>query len=485
MRLQLVDRQSRGWLQDILYYMLKGSTDYCYVFHGIEVSAVNQPFAFSGGPVPLPIPAAVGMDEETMRLSLVVYYPLVSRLPYDGQIALLKHEGIHIMDGHFSSYGLRLMDRFKRELANLAMDLYVNQKPFLVQNDRVVKTIGEVLEEVGMAPATIDKFGLPPGLSSEQYAELLKDMDAPVRPTRLVGEAVPGEDGPQDPQAGQPGKPGEDFTGKGMSRPLEVFDLDKCEAAQADHATRDVIVKVQGAIRSHNADEIAKKGLGRGFGGADHEQFFKAAERPATVPWFYYLRAAETRNRAELVTPTRRRLSRRCKYHLGRVRRYGLEVVFMVDTSGSMQMDQLQLVDPELRGMHSRGAHITVIHCDTAVAKVEPYSPHMPLERFSGRGGTEFSDALLKTRELYPRPGLFVGFTDGYGGIERYVQVVRDERGEAWYEEFCSCAPSMSPDGIETLWLIPEGSMDPGEFSDSVVPWGAVIVVPELESAAV
>ena len=497
MRLQLAEPQGRGWLQDLLYYMLTDSPDYCYVFHNVETMSVNQPFAFVGDNPPLPIPAAVCMDKETMRLMLVVYNPLVSRLPYNGQIALLKHEGVHIMDGHFSSYGLSLIDRFGPMLSNIAMDCYVNQKPFLVQNGNVVTTIGKVLEDVGMAPATIERFGLPPGLSSEQYAELLSQMDMSGAEVQMVGGGF-GPDGdqsddqsdgqigdaPADPQAGESGKPGEDFTGKGQYRPMEVFDLDSSEATMADQATRDVIVKVQEAIKAHG-EEAETKGLGRGFGGSDSEQFFKAAERTATVPWFYYLRAAETRNRAEFVVPTRRRLSRRCEYHLGRVRRYGLEVVVMVDTSMSMGAEQLRLVDPELRGMHSRGAHITVIHCDAAVAKVETYSPHTPLENFSGRGGTEFSDALLKTRELYPRPGLFVGYTDGYGGIETYVRAIKKERGAEWYDEFCSRKPTISPDGIETLWLIPEGSMSPEEFAESIVPWGGVIVVPALEPVEV
>ena len=483
MSLQLTAVKSRRWLEDLLYYLMKSSIDYVYVFHNLETLATNQPFAFSGsGPTALPIPAAILMDRTTMRLTLAVYYPIISRLSYRGQIAVLKHEAVHIMDGHFSSYGLRLMDQYGRELTNLAMDCYVNAKPFSVKNGTVERTIGQVLEEVGMYPATIEKFGLPPGLSSEEYAELLKDNPkAATAKAHIVGEGELGDVEPMDPQAGQPGKPGEDFTGKGQYRPIEVFELSKEEATQADQATRDIVHNVSEALAAHNEAELEEKGWGRGFGGSDAEEFITAAKRPATVPWFYYLRAAETRNRAEIVTPTRRRLSRRSPFHFGRVRRYGLEVAFMVDTSGSMDKAQLQLVDPELRGLHCRGAHVIVIHCDACVAKVETYSPFESLERFHGRGGTEFSDALFKVRELYPRPGLFVGFTDGYGGIESYAQTIRKERGAAWYDEFVSRKPGISPDGIETLWLIPEGSMDPKEFTKTIVPWGTVIVVPTVK----
>jgi len=155
----------------------------------------------------------------------------------------------------------------------------------------------------------------------------------------------------------------------------------------------------------------------------------------------------------------------------------------MVDTSGSMGEEQLRLVDPELRGLHTRGAHITVIHCDTEVAKIHDYSPHQSLCEFHGRGGTEFSAALLKMRELYPKPGLFIGYTDGWGGVERYAEVVCNEFGVKWYDDFIAREPTVSPDGVDSLWLIPEGCMDPDEFHRSVVPWGNVVVVPAEKEA--
>jgi hypothetical protein len=119
-----------------------------------------------------------------------------------------------------------------------------------------------------------------------------------------------------------------------------------------------------------------------------------------------------------------------------------------------------------------------VYHCDAAVAKIEEYQPFASLEEFHGRGGTEYSDALIKLREQWPQPSLLIGFTDGYGGIERYTRLVTSERGEAAYNAFLEASPTCSPDGIETLWLIPEGCMQPDAFKQTIVPWGAVQVIP-------
>ena len=127
-----------------------------------------------------------------------------------------------------------------------------------------------------------------------------------------------------------------------------------------------------------------------------------------------------------------------------------MEVVFLVDTSGSMRENQLRLVDPELRGLHYRGANITVIQCDTEVAKTHKYNPFQSLQDFHGRGGTDY-----------------------------YTQVIKQERGDKWYAQFLSNTPTVSPDGVDTLWLIPEGCMPADEFKKNIVPWGNIVVVPD------
>ena len=190
-----------------------------------------------------------------------------------------------------------------------------------------------------------------------------------------------------------------------------------------------------------------------------------------------YLRAMETRNRDDFVIPTRRRPSRRHAAHMGRIRKSGLEVVFLVDTSGSMGEDELKLVEPELRGLHARGAHITVIHCDAAVAKVEEYSPYEGLQKFHGRGGTDYSDALIYLREMHPRPSFLVGFTDGWGGIEQYKQIILNERNAAWWDDYVASRPEESPDGVSSLWVLPEGCESPDDFKKKIVPWGTVVTV--------
>lgn len=450
----LSEATDRRWLEELLYYLLnKEQFDYCYTLHGVEVIAVDQPFAFNG---PYPISAMTTLDSSTGHITLLLYWPIISRLSFKARVQLVQHETLHIIEGHMSQYALDLVRVYGQKVANMAMDIYVNQRL-----DR------QQLVNEGLPGTTLAAFGFPPDKSSQEYAALLKDLDI-----EFPDITFPGEGDEQDPLAGTVGNPGEDFTGKGVPGIISgIIKLDPNEALLAEEKVKQLIQSVTSAL------EAEGRSWGRGFFGADQAQLIAASKREAEVPWSMYLRAMETRNRDDFVVPTRRRPSRRHSAHMGRIRRNGLDVVFLIDTSGSMGQEELKLVDPELRGLHARGASILVIHCDAAVAKIEAYTPFKGLEEFHGRGGTDYSDALMYIREMCPRPSFLVGFTDGWGGIERYKQIIITERNASWWDDYVASCPEESPDGIPSLWVIPEECMSPTDFKKNIVPWGTAVTV--------
>jgi len=496
MRLLVGDPVGREWLTNLIYVLLEGEEyEYAFTLHNVNVIGVKRPFALSSGG--LPVPAAIGLSDAS-RFTMLLYMPIIEKVTYVTQLAILKHELLHVIEGHLSAYGGRLIEDYGDMVSNIAKDLYVNQ--------RLTKAEIKQMQEDGLPPQTIDLYGFPPGLSSEEYCRLLQsgkgkqNMPDELKSTTRIeagddesggndgddgdqpgdgkggqqgSEGQGGQQGDDDGESGSESQQGQSFPGKGEYRPSEVFDLSKDEAIVADQATREVLRSVTETLEARGL-EWRKQ---RGFGGSDRDAFVEASKRQSQTPWHYFLRALESRMRAEYVVPTRSRLSRRNPHHMGRIRRHGLDAAFMIDTSGSMGAEQLRLVDAELRGMHTRGAHIKVIHCDAEVAKIEDYTPFTPMERFHGRGGTDFSPALIALRGLYPVPGMFVGYTDGYGSIRDYARMIASERGAEWYEEFAARRPTTTPDGMEALWLLPEGCMSPEEFRE-ICPWGEVIVVP-------
>jgi hypothetical protein len=74
-------------------------------------------------------------------------------------------------------------------------------------------------------------------------------------------------------------------------------------------------------------------------------------------------------------------------------------------------------------------------------------------------------------------PSFLVGFTDGWGGIERYKQTIISERSASWWDGYVAAHPEESPDGMPSLWVLPEGCMAPAEFKANVVPWGTAVVI--------
>lgn len=435
----------------LIYEMLNSgdNSHFCYAFHNMQITAHEEPFAVFDG---MPVPAAVILEKETSRLQLALFYPLMKQLTQAAQIEILKHEAIHVLDGHMSMYGLEITKRFGNIVANLAMDCYVNQR---------INT--KAISDAGLILATTEMFGLEDGLTSVEYAQQLSQRDDILEPGSLI---TADDEGFADAATGAEGN-----FGKDRLSVSEVFDLNEANVSQASHASRSVISNVESTMSARNLKA-------RGLHGADHAEFVKALQRDATVPWFQFLRQMESGKRRDFSVPTRRRPSRRHVAYFGRIRRFGLDATFMVDTSMSMGADALSMVDPELRGLHYRGARVRVIHCDAGVAKIEDYNPFSTLSQFHGRGGTDFSPAILCLRELDPSPAFFVGFTDGYGSVQSYVQEVIKERGQGWFDSYLETQPTVNPDGIETLWLLPEGEMSPDDFKEQICPWGTVAVVP-------
>jgi len=444
-----------NWLSELLYYLVTTKRhDLCYVLHNVNIVATSAPIGYSGS-----YPIHAGCDVVDGQLQITLYWPIMKELSFEARLEVLEHQAAHIIEGHFTSYGRFLIDRFGPEIATAAMDVYVNQKhpsPHLSQEGLV----GFQLQHLQ---------GVPMGMTSMQYAEVIQTL---VNEGKLK---LPKFQSPNSALSTGTAGQSDGFPGKNVPYLMsEVLRLSESDGTFADERTRNIITSVSEALKMFG-DEVHKKW--RGTLGADHEQLMKASKRDAVVPWYRHLRAMETQHSHQIRTETRRRPSRRHPAYRGYTWTGGLRVAFLIDTSGSMGAEELKLVDPELRGMCARGATITVVQSDARVAKVHPYRPGEPLERFFGRGGTDYSSALMHIRQMHPRPHYIVGYTDGYGTIATYKANILKERGQSWWDTYTASRPDKSPDGFPTLWLLPEDCMTTDEFERSIVPWGKTIIV--------
>lgn len=91
--------------------------------------------------------------------------------------------------------------------------------------------------------------------------------------------------------------------------------------------------------------------------------------------------------------------------------RHRQRLLVAVDTSGSIGPDDLKSFFNEIFHLWRSGAQIDILEADTKVYRQYAYQGRMP-EMVTGRGGTDFNDALQwANRE---RPDGLIYFTDGY-----------------------------------------------------------------------
>lgn len=447
-----------NWIEAARFHLMNVDGAESAVFmHRVSVFDTNRPLpGFS--------PAAIGVQTNG-DLTMVFCWPLVKHLTTRASAELLKHEVLHYVFGHLSERTKELREVFGKKIVGVAVDLVVNQHINV-----------QLLAKEGLPGVTIDKYELPPNMTTAYYCQKLKDDDPKNPGSQLVNRTPNDMSDHHEEGEGKGGeltledllKAGGESVPEGTKGKLiEIF----VDGKDIDETTKDDLIAqaVQAAIQEVGDSESHS----RGWGASEAVEWIKRLKRKSVVRWTAYLKKMESRHMNVNRVSSKRRPSRRHPAYFGRVKRMGAEAWFAIDTSGSMGKAQLQLVDPELRGLHYRDVHLTVIHCDAGVARIHPYDVHKGIVEFAGRGGTDFSPVFEELDKIPKpiRPAFLVFYTDGYGCCSEYLE------GKPGYEE--GNRPVYSPGGVETLWLLPAGCCKPKDFKE-LVPFGHIAVVPKL-----
>jgi predicted metal-dependent peptidase len=442
----------RDWLEEVCYRLTRtGGSAYGLFLRRIRVEA--SPRLVAGR-----FPAAIGMRPDgtiLMRLT----WPMLSELPAKAAVELLKHEVLHVVFGHLSGYSRERAAKYGQDIWNIACDLVVNQ---------YIDT--GALRACGFNGPTVETYGIERDQTTVWYCEALTshprannfvelkrdfgaDYKKSAEETEALGAAAFESDGAE--VLGQYRQPGPWECISAGELPPEIVNLN------VEHLITEIKSQAGG-------DKT-----GRGWDSGEAEEFIAQVRRKPEAPWYGKLRQLESRYRTHTRTPSLLRPSRRHPCHKGRVRESSLLMWFGVDTSGSMDKNRLCLVDSELKGFANRGAAILVLHVDAQVQKKELYDPRKGLVSFVGRGGTDFSPFLLELRALprHEQPGFAAFFTDGYGCISGYNEVLRKEMGVAAWKEFSAKGSPRTPDGTELLWILTPDSRDLKSFKNEV-PFG-------------
>ena len=96
--------------------------------------------------------------------------------------------------------------------------------------------------------------------------------------------------------------------------------------------------------------------------------------------------------------------------------RHRQRLLVVIDTSGSIGQDDLTLFFNEIFHLWRAGAQVDVLESDTKVYRQYAYRGATP-ELITGRGGTNFNDALEQANRQHPDGLIF--FTDGFADKPR------------------------------------------------------------------
>jgi predicted metal-dependent peptidase len=352
---------------------------------------------------------------------ILIYDPLfIDKCTDDEMGGLMFHEIMHPLLFHFDRRGDR-----NPYLWNVAGDLFINDQ---------AKGHGFALPKGGLYPET---FGFEKNLSADEYYALLVKKGE----EEAKGEAdkVQGEGSWKSGQCG---------SGAGNPMENEPEDSEVGDAGgRSDTEINQGRINVAEAVKQH----VQQKGRGNMPCGLD--RWADAVTKPAKVPWqsllARFIRRAVT-HRQGMVDYSYQKVARR----QGAVG-FGVgapvlpaytkpipRVTFVLDTSGSMSRDQLELGLAEAIGvLKATGAEITFMSCDAqvhAVGKVDRASQFAKLVK--GGGGSSFIPAFEAIAKLRPRTQIAIFATDGDIGV-----------------------PAECPVGMQVVWLVVGADRAPTE----------------------
>jgi len=144
-----------------------------------------------------------------------------------------------------------------------------------------------------------------------------------------------------------------------------------------------------------------------------------AADRRVKVDWKRALRIFAASSAHTKLKPTFRKESRRFESIPGLKRYEGLtvkkqqKIVVVVDTSGSVDDDQIEQFFTEIRAMYKNGTYVEIVECDAEVKRNYQYKGRTP-NFVIGRGGTDFDPAFKWIRESGINFDGCIYLTDGY-----------------------------------------------------------------------
>ena len=333
-------------------------------FYGLFLVGLNKVFRKD-------LPTA-GVSKNGIGVQLSVNPDFFNGLNEKHRIGLLKHELLHVSFGH-----LIMRDLYSNhKLFNIAADLEINQ---YIDSDK--------LPEGGLLLSSFPELNLPKKAGTKVYYNLLEEAKD--------DGTSPSLDGFMDEMNGE-----SEYDHATWKEFDEMSEPDKkLVQKQVEHqlkASAEEIIKKSGNIPGECKELIDK--------------LFHV--EPAKFDWKQYLRRFAGNSNVVYTRKLRRKYNKRYAENPGLKIKFKNHILVGIDTSGSVNTDELKEFYNELHHMNKTGHQITIAQCDTKLNSVEKFNPKKDWE-IKGRGGTSFQPVIDHYNELKGTYTALIYLTDG------------------------------------------------------------------------
>ena len=316
--------------------------------------------------------AAVGFKAGKIALYVNENFFLKELKSTTERVAVIKHETLHIIFKHL--FRMKAKD-YDNKLFNIAADIVVNQliAPWKLPDSAVT------LE-------TFPELKLPPNKSVEWYYEHLKETASKDKEYKKRLQEVFDQDTHSDHRMW-----GEN---ENFSKGVIENEVDRMIIQAMDRTP----------VKDYGTIPLGIKSLIKNI----------IEKRNPQIDWKRALKIFSSTSKRTRVYHTMKRISKRYGTRPGiKIKRFQ-KLAVAIDTSGSINMDVINIFFSEIHRMWKLGAEIEIIECDAEVQKKYSYKGHVP-KFISGGGGTSFDPVFEHIRSnRFERYDGCIYLTDGY-----------------------------------------------------------------------
>jgi predicted metal-dependent peptidase len=308
-------------------------------------------------------PAPAGVSFKNTHYVMYINPTMFGKYPINERIGILAHEVLHIIFLHLS----RIQER-NPKLWNFATDIAINQ----------------MIKDIPKDGLSYKQYGLPKGLTAEQYYSLLLDM---------AEEQM------------------KEMEKNGTLDDHSTWEIGEGEGSE--RASKEISAELTKKITEDIMEQARSKT--RGLNSAAIESLLDVVFAKEKLNWKRLIRNALSNkkvSRVETIKRRNRRFPGRPDVN-GYKKNFSSNVVALLDVSGSVSDDFIESALSEVNGIAKKtGADIRIIQVDTEVHSVEKFDKNGKFKR-RAHGGTHLYPGVEYIRQHNIPCDTLVVFTDG------------------------------------------------------------------------